>query len=35
MVAPSFTRPVALAFDKIVLSLKSRAGGIWMLKLQD
>jgi len=35
MVAPSFTDPVALAFDKIVLSLESRSGGIWMLKLQN
>jgi len=35
MVAPSFTDPIALAFDKIVLSLESRSGGIWMLKLQD
>ena len=35
MVAPSSVSPIALAFDKIALSLKNRAGGIWMLKLQD
>jgi Tol biopolymer transport system component len=35
MVAPSFTDPIALAFDKVILSLKSRSGSIWMLKLQD
>jgi Tol biopolymer transport system component len=35
MLAPSFIEPVALAADKIVLSLKSSSGGIWMLKLQD
>ena len=35
MVAPSFTDPLALAFDKIVISLESRSGGIWMLKLQN
>ena len=35
MVEPSFSSPIALAFDKIVLSLKSRSGEIWMLKLQD
>ena len=35
MVAPSFSEPIALAFDKIVLSLEHRSGGLWMLKLQD
>jgi Tol biopolymer transport system component len=35
LVAPSFTNPVALAFDKIVLSLASRSGGIWMMKLKE
>jgi len=35
MVAPSFGDPIALAFDKIVLSLESRSGEIWMLKLHD
>jgi Tol biopolymer transport system component len=35
MLAPSFIEPVALAVDKVVLSLKSSSGGIWMLKLQD
>jgi serine/threonine protein kinase len=35
MVAPSFSDPIALAFDKIVLSLESRSGGLWMLKLPD
>ncbi len=35
MVAPSLSEPIALAFDKIVLSLENRSGGLWMLKLQD
>ncbi len=35
MVEPSFASPIALAFDKIVLSLESRSGGIWMLTLRD
>jgi Tol biopolymer transport system component len=35
MVEPYFSSPIALAFDKIVLSLESRSGGIWMLKLRD
>jgi hypothetical protein len=34
MVSPSFYQPIALAFDKIVISLESRSGEIWMLKLQ-
>jgi Tol biopolymer transport system component/predicted Ser/Thr protein kinase len=35
MVAPSFSELIALASDKIVLSLDNRAGGLWMLKLPD
>ena len=35
MAAPSFWDPVALASDKIILSLTSRSGEIWMLKLED
>jgi hypothetical protein len=35
MVAPSFSEPIALAVGKIVLSLESRSGGLWMLKLQN
>ncbi len=34
MLAPSLSEPsMALAFDKMVLSLENRSGGIWMLKL--
>ena len=35
MAAPSFTKPVVLASDKTIVSLRSRAAGIWMLKLQE
>ena len=35
MVAPSLLEPIALASDKIVLSLQNRLGEIWMLKLKD
>jgi Tol biopolymer transport system component len=35
MVEPSFWDPIALAADRIVLSLQSRSGEIWMLKLKD
>jgi len=35
MAAPSFHYPPALAQDKIIVSLKERAGGIWMLQLAD
>jgi hypothetical protein len=35
MVAPSFSEPIALAVGKIVPSLESRSGGLWMLKLQN
>jgi len=35
MVAPSFIDPIALALDKIVLSLENRSGELWMLKLQN
>jgi Tol biopolymer transport system component len=35
MVAPDFYYPIALASDKIVLSLMNRSAGLWMLRLQD
>jgi len=35
MYAPSFHCAPALAEDKIIVSLKERAGGIWMLQLPD
>jgi len=35
MVVPSLFEPIALAFDKVVLSLENRSAGLWMLKLQD
>lgn len=34
MVAPSFWYPIALARDKVVVSLEERSGGIWMLNLR-
>ena len=33
LVAPNFWLPVALAPDKVVISLNERSGGIWMLNL--
>ena len=35
MLAPSFHYAPALAEDKVIVSLKERAGGIWMLQLPD
>jgi hypothetical protein len=35
MYAPSFHCAPALAEDKIIVSLKERAGGIWMLQLPE
>ena len=35
MIAPSRRFPVAVARDKIAVSLEERAGGIWMLSLKD
>ncbi len=35
MAAPSFHYPLALAPDKIIVSLAERAGGIWIMQLPD
>lgn len=35
MAAPSSSFPIALAKDKVIVSLEERAGGIWMLTLRD
>jgi eukaryotic-like serine/threonine-protein kinase len=35
MTAPSRRYPVAIARDKIAVSLEERSGGIWMLNLKD
>jgi len=35
MTAPSRQYAVAVALDKIAVSLEERSGGIWMLSLKD